>query len=95
MGHMLEFDYTMGVSEALDTLEVLTEALGERGLSVGEDTGLTALLQVVGVLLGGGPGDTDPGNFRRTLMPERPRHSASGLARQARHRSLERHHPPA
>ena len=34
---------------------------------MGEDTGLTALLQVGGELLGGIPGDTDPGSIRRRL----------------------------
>ena len=33
----------------------------------GEDTSLTALLQVFGGLLGGNPGDTDPGIITRRL----------------------------
>jgi ubiquinone biosynthesis protein len=48
-------------------LEALTQALGEAGVPVGEDTDLTALLQVVGVLLGGYPGETDLGRFGRRL----------------------------
>jgi hypothetical protein len=34
---------------------------------MGEDTDLTALLQVVGVLLGGYPGERDFGSFGRRL----------------------------
>jgi predicted unusual protein kinase regulating ubiquinone biosynthesis (AarF/ABC1/UbiB family) len=48
-------------------LEALTEALGEAGVPVDKDTDLTALLQVVGVLLGGHPGETDFGTFGRRL----------------------------
>ena len=48
-------------------LEALTQTLMEAGVPVGEDTDLTALLQVVGVLLGGYPGETDLGRFGRSL----------------------------
>ena len=48
-------------------LEALTQTLGEAGVPMGEDTDLTALLQVVGVLLGGYPGETDLGRFGRRL----------------------------
>jgi len=48
-------------------LKALTQTLREAGVPMGEDTDLTALLQVVGVLLGGYPGETDLGGFGRRL----------------------------
>ncbi len=50
-------------------LASLKEALREAGLPVDSETDLDALLQIVGVLLGGEPGGADPSleGFGRTL----------------------------
>ena len=48
-------------------IEALTGALEEAGVSVSKDNDLMALLQVVGVLLGGPPGERDLGSFGRRL----------------------------
>jgi ubiquinone biosynthesis protein len=48
-------------------LEALTGALGEAVVPVSEDTNLPALLQVVGVLLGSHPEETDLGSFGKKL----------------------------
>jgi predicted unusual protein kinase regulating ubiquinone biosynthesis (AarF/ABC1/UbiB family) len=48
-------------------LDVLSDSLRQAGLPVGEDTDLDTLLRLVGVLLGGEPGDTDFEGFGRRL----------------------------
>jgi predicted unusual protein kinase regulating ubiquinone biosynthesis (AarF/ABC1/UbiB family) len=59
-------DTTVGAMRTGD-LDVLSDSLREAGLPVGEDTDLDTLLRLVGVLLGGEPGDTDFEGFGRRL----------------------------